>query len=89
MRVGEKLFKFLARPILEKFYGTVTVRFENGMVTHVETEARRLWQYNGLPVVGNVRLMCDGDGLMGAGARQPGRLQDASRKHENTQSRSG
>lgn len=49
MRAGEKLFKFLAGLILDKFYGSVTIRFENGKVTHVETETRRMWQYKDLP----------------------------------------
>ena len=49
MKVGEKLFHFLARLILDKFYGSVTIRFESGKVTHVETETRRLWQYRDLP----------------------------------------
>ena len=46
---GEKLFKFLARLILEKFYGSVTIKLEGGKVTHVETETRRAWQYKDLP----------------------------------------
>ena len=49
MKTGEKLFHFLARLILEKFYGSVTIRFEHGKVTHVETETRRAWQYKDLP----------------------------------------
>ncbi len=46
---SEKLFRFLARLMLDKFYGTVTIRFESGKVTHVETETRRSWQYKHLP----------------------------------------
>ena len=49
MKTGEKLFHFLARLILDKFYGSVTIRFESGKVTHVETETRRMWQYRDLP----------------------------------------
>ena len=49
MKTGEKLFHFLARLILEKFYGSVTIRFEHGKVTHVETETKRMWQYKDLP----------------------------------------
>ena len=49
MKTGEKLFHFLARLILDKFYGSVTIRFESGKVTHVETETRRMWQYKDLP----------------------------------------
>ena len=51
MKTGEKLFHFLARLILDKFYGTVTIRFEHGKVTHVETETHRMWQYKDLPEV--------------------------------------
>jgi len=49
MKTGEKLFHFLARLVMEKFYGSVTIKFEGGKVTHVETETRRLWQYKDLP----------------------------------------
>ena len=49
MKTGENIFRFLARMILDKFYGTVTIRLENGKVTHVETETRRMWQYKDLP----------------------------------------
>ena len=49
MKTGEKLFHFLARLILEKFYGSVTIKFEAGKVTHVETETRRTWKYQDLP----------------------------------------
>lgn len=45
---GEKLFRFLASLILRGFYGTVTMRFEAGKVTHVETETRRTWPYKDL-----------------------------------------
>lgn len=46
---GEKLFRFLASLILHQFYGTVTIHFEGGKVTHVATETRRSWQYGDLP----------------------------------------
>ena len=49
MKTGEKLFHFLAKLILDKFYGSVTIRFEHGKVTHVETETRRTWKYGDLP----------------------------------------
>jgi hypothetical protein len=49
MKASEKLFHFLAGLVLEKFYGTATIRFEAGKVTHVETETRRAWQYQNLP----------------------------------------
>jgi hypothetical protein len=46
---GEKLFTFLASLLLERLYGTVTIRFESAKVTHVEMETRRSWQYKDLP----------------------------------------
>ena len=49
MKVAEKLFRFLARLVLDRFYGSVTIKFESGKVTHVETETRRAWQYKDLP----------------------------------------
>ncbi len=49
MKTGDRLFHFLARLALDKFYGTVTIRFESGKVTHVETETRRMWEYKDLP----------------------------------------
>ncbi len=47
---GEKLFRFLASLMLRRFYGTVTIRFEAGTVTHIETATRRVWDYEHLPV---------------------------------------
>jgi len=55
VKTGEKLFHFLARLILEKFYGSVTIKFEAGKVTHVETETRRTWKYQDLPDQGETR----------------------------------
>jgi len=49
VKTGEKLFHFLARLILDKFYGSVAIKFEAGKVTHVEMETRRMWQYKDLP----------------------------------------
>ncbi|MCK4375665.1 MAG: hypothetical protein KAX19_10060 [Candidatus Brocadiae bacterium] len=46
---AEKLFRFLARLLVRRFYGTVTIRFEAGKVTHVETEKRRMSEYKHLP----------------------------------------
>ncbi len=46
---GERPLKFPASLILREFYGTVTIRFEAGKVTHVTAESRRTWQYNHLP----------------------------------------
>jgi len=55
---GEKLFKFLASLMLRRFYGIVTIRFEAGKVTHVETDTRRVWQYKNLPEeIGHERFM--------------------------------
>jgi len=53
VKTGEKLFKFLARLILDRFYGSVTIKFEHGKVTHVETETRRMWEYGSLPTTGS------------------------------------
>jgi len=58
VKTGEKLFHFLAGPILDRFYGTVTIRFESGKVAHVETETRRAWQYKGLQ---DPSVTCEGD----------------------------
>ena len=44
MARGGKLPGLLASLILREFYGMVTIRFEAGKVTHVETETRRTWQ---------------------------------------------
>lgn len=49
MPKGEKLLEFLASLILHEFYGTVTIRFEAGKVTHVEAKTRRMRQYEDLP----------------------------------------
>jgi len=49
MKTGEKLFRFLAGLMLERFQATATIRSDSGKVTHVETEIRRAWQYNELP----------------------------------------
>lgn len=50
MKTGEKLFQFLRDLALDRFFGTVTIKYEHGRVTHVETETRRHWQYRDLPV---------------------------------------
>ena len=49
MKTGERLFKFLASLILREFYGTVTIRFQRGKVTHLETETRRVYEHGDLP----------------------------------------
>jgi len=49
MLMGELLINFVARFIMDKFYGTVTIRFEARKVTHVETETRRAWRYQDSP----------------------------------------
>jgi len=46
---GEKLFKFVAGLMLQRFFGTITIRFEAGKVTHVDAETRRTWRYEDLP----------------------------------------
>ena len=46
---GRKPFRFLASLMLRDFCGTVTIRFQRGKVTHVETETRRTWRYKDLP----------------------------------------
>ena len=46
---GERLFRFLASLMVRGSYGIVTIRFEAGKVTHVETQTRRAWQYKDLP----------------------------------------
>jgi len=35
--------------ILREFYGTGTIRFDSRKVTHVKTEAKRVWHYEDLP----------------------------------------
>ncbi len=47
-KTGKKLFHFLAKLILDKFYGKVTIHFEHGKVPHVETESKRPWQHKDL-----------------------------------------
>jgi hypothetical protein len=54
MAPGEKLSRFPADLMLARFYGTATIRFEAGKVTHVEAETRRTWEYKDLP-----QLPCD------------------------------
>jgi len=49
VKTGEKLFQFLRGLALDRFFGRVTIKFEHGKVTHVETETRRHWQYKDLP----------------------------------------
>ncbi len=34
--------------MVQKFYGTATIRSESGKATHVETETRRGWRYQDL-----------------------------------------
>ena len=45
----ERLFEFLKNIFAEKFYGTITIKFERGKVTHVEMETRRAWAFKDLP----------------------------------------
>jgi hypothetical protein len=48
MPQAEKLFRFPARLMLRRFYGTAIIRFEAGKVTHVQTETRRMWRHRDL-----------------------------------------
>jgi len=61
VKTGERLFKFLAGLILDRFYGSVIIKFEHGKVTHVETETRRHWQYKELPGPAST---CEGGGAV-------------------------
>jgi len=45
----DKLIKFLKKLFYEKFYGSVTIKFENGKATHVEVNSTRKWEYKDLP----------------------------------------
>ena len=45
----ETPFKFLARFMVDRFCGSVTIKLEAGKVTHVETETRQAWRYRDLP----------------------------------------
>lgn len=45
----DRLFSFLRRFFADRFYGTVTIKFECGKVTHVEIESRRTYEYKDLP----------------------------------------
>jgi hypothetical protein len=53
---GEKRFGFLASPMVRNFYGAVTVRFENGKVSHVQVETRQVSRYKDLPAARGRRL---------------------------------
>jgi len=45
----EKLIRFLQKLFSEKFYGTITIKFENGKATHIEKTSSRKWEYKDLP----------------------------------------
>ncbi len=45
----EKLLRSLAFLMLRGFYGTAIICFDSAKVTHVETETRRVWEYQDLP----------------------------------------
>jgi len=49
VKIGGRLLQFVHGVALDRFLGTVTIKFEHGKVTHVETDTRRHWQYNDLP----------------------------------------
>jgi hypothetical protein len=46
---GEKLLKSLAGLMVDRFHGSVTIRFESGKVTHVGAASKRMWAYKSLP----------------------------------------
>lgn len=45
----QKLIRFLQRLVAEKFYGTITIKFENGKATHIEMASMRKWEYKEFP----------------------------------------
>jgi len=45
----EKLIRFLKGLNSENFFGSVTIKFENGKATHVELNSTRKWEYRNLP----------------------------------------
>jgi len=45
----EKLIRFLQKLFADKFYGTITIKFENGKATHIEMTSSRKWEYKELP----------------------------------------
>lgn len=49
MNIGTKLFKFLASLIMDKFYGSVKIKFENGKITHIEKDTHQVFEYRNLP----------------------------------------
>jgi len=44
----ERLFEFLKKFFAEKFYGTISIKFECGKVTHVEIQSKRVLSYQDL-----------------------------------------
>jgi len=59
VKTAGKLFQFLRGLALDRFFGTVTIKFEHGKVTHVEAETRRAWQYKDLPGLAATREVGD------------------------------
>jgi len=49
VRPMEKLIRFLKGLNSENFFGSVTIKFENGKATHVELNSTRKWEYRNLP----------------------------------------
>jgi len=45
----EKLFGFLQRFFGRDFFGTITLRFESGKVTHVDVETKRSYRFRDIP----------------------------------------
>ena len=46
----DRVVAFLKRLEAERFYGKVTVSFQGGKATHVESNCRRSWETGKLPV---------------------------------------
>ena len=44
-----KLFRFLQRFFGRDFFGTTTLRFEGGKVTHVDVETKRSYRFKDIP----------------------------------------
>lgn len=42
---GEELCRLPARLMVDRFYGSVTIKLTAAKVAHVETETRRMWEY--------------------------------------------
>ncbi len=45
----EKLIRFLQDLARNNYFGSVTIKFENGKATHIEANSIKKWQYKDLP----------------------------------------